>query len=409
MSDTARSAAPKGQHPIRRRHLLALPALAPSCMAMAAQRRPVRVIVQGQSNALLFFDGEAAWRLEAAVRRLTGLGDLFAVTGMRSDFDHDAASLFAGTHTYSFEPARAGWLLPEGSPPGSPASWRDGPPMLSFMRFSSRVARSVPADALVALLRMHDEYDSTFAREDERAVYEAAEREFIARWRSSMGGRPAALLPVFFVPVPFAMGNSAESYRAIRSARERQIADAAHNAHHGVFSTLDAEHRGDGSHWTPEAANRVADRLAVRLARWLHDYGHSPNDLAWLPGQRPAIRSATRVGDGSAVELAIGHDRGTDLVVPDRPNLDDYVVEQDGPIPVRALSRTSATTLRLALARRLAPGRATFDYGLYQGYSGPDSQVTDNWHLSSDARMRVGVPRGVRMILSRASEALAIR
>jgi hypothetical protein len=64
--------------------------------------------------------------------------------------------------------------------------------------------------------------------------------------------------------------------------------------------------------------------------------------------------------------------------------------------------------LRLTLARPLLPESATFDYGLYQGYSGPESQVADNWHRVVKPSTAPGDLSGVRMILARTAAPLAV-
>jgi hypothetical protein len=386
-------------------------------------------MLQGQSNAALFWDGHegggpAAYqtsfgRFWGPLARLTGLPEAQIIFAA-DRFDPAAHSIAGGTATFGLPGGDGAWLNPDapGARRADPASWGDGMHMRALRRYVRARRDDVPADRPWLLIRMHSEYDGTLASAEEQALYGAANREFVARWRAAFG-RPAALLPLFLVPVPYAMRTREGALAAIRASWDAMIRDPAQNAHLALGSTLDAEDRGDGSHWTSAAADRVALRMAIRIARWLWERGYAANDLAWLPGLGPRITAARRVpGRANGLDLLIAHDAGNDLVVPDRPDLGQFVVRSGGhggrQHAVRRITRWSPDTLRLELDAPLPRADddsepVLVDYGLWPSYSGPSAQVTDNWHLLPKPRLarQAGVER-VPMILCRMPRPLAV-
>lgn len=349
----------------------------------------VGIILQGQSNAIFWYDDDGTFATPVMfnniIQALTNLsGDQISVDAARGDFTPASASLFTGSFTYSFG-GSPNWLEPIGHTLNDPTTWANTEYMDAFIDWSINLASFVPAGRPIMLIRMHNEYDSTLTDAGEISIYEAANREFIRRWRVGVG-RTTALLPVFQVPVPYGNAQGAMT-AAMRTAWHNQSQDNTQNFYLGVGSTLDAEDRGDASHWTGEAAKRVARRMAIRMAKWLHVNGYSARALDSLPTFGPAFTSFARVaGAANRLDLKVTHDGGTDLIVPASPELDDFDVRDNNvPIAVTAAIRQDASTVRLTLASNLSPGGPiTVDYGAsLNGYRGPDSQITDNWHTLS--------------------------
>jgi hypothetical protein len=385
-------------------------------------------MLQGQSNAAFFWDGHdgggpAAYessfgRFWGPLVRLTGLPEA-QVTFVADRFDPDAHTIAGGTATFGLPGDDGAWLNPaaKGARRADPASWGDGAHMRALRRYVQARRGDVPVGRPWLLIRMHSEYDGTLATAEEQALYGAANRELVARWRSAFA-RPAALLPLFLVPVPYAMRTREDAVAAIRASWDEMTRDPAQNAYLALGSTLDAEDRGDGSHWTSAAADRVASRMAIRIARWLFERGYAANDLAWLPALGPRIAAARRVaGRADALDLLVGHDGGDDLVVPARPDLGQFVVRSGGDgggrHVVRRVARRSPDTLRLDLdvpLPRAEEGKPVLvDYGLWPSYSGPAAQVTDNWHLLPKPALarEAGVER-IPMILCRMPRPIAV-
>lgn len=372
-------------------------------------------MLQGQSNAVLFWHGSDSGRgsydtafghFHRPLLVLTGLAET-QVNFVADRYGETAHSLAAATSTYQIPGSDDNWLNPDapGARRADPASWGDGTHMRALRRYSQAQQGALPRDRPWLLIRMHSEHDSTLGEAEQSGLYDAANREFVRRWRAALG-RPTPLLPVFFVPVPFAMNTQAGALGAIRAAWNGMAGEPAQNAHLALGSSLDAEDRGDGSHWSSAAADRVALRMAIRIARWLWENGYAANDLDWLPTLGPRIISAHRVaGQANRLDLRIGHDKGNDLVVPPRPDLKAFLVSDNGAArAVVAVQRQAPDRLRLDLDTALGgpAAQVLVDYGLWTSYAGPSTQITDNWHLLPKPALaqQAGVDR-VPMILCR--------
>lgn len=347
----------------------------------------IKVILQGQSNAVFWFDADGTYttsvQFSTMVKQLCGLSDSqFTLEASRSDFTPAAATLFSGTYTYAMTGHPPEWLYPVGGTLADPSTWPNDDAMNSLKQFCTNNQGNLAANRPWILMRMHDEYDSTLSMQLERDTYEAANREFIKRWRSYMGGRPNNLLPVFQVFVPYGMNTRLDTAKAIRKAWRQEAADSAHAFYHGVGAVLDAQHRGDNSHWTQDSATRVARRMAIRIARWLYDNGYSANDLSWLPDFGPRIIQALRVvGDNTKLDLVIAHNKANDIQIKGTGNPAAFiVVDGSTAVVVNSISRVAADKIRLSLASALAPsGVVTVDYGLMPDYAPLENQITDNW------------------------------
>lgn len=373
------------------------------------------VIIQGQSNALFFCDAydapegyQSLWRCMDAIRAMTGLTQAQSKEKYgRSDFG-SPYSLYSGSATYHNDPAGdPKWLEPVGHTLGDPTTWANTDIMTQFLAFCASKQGQIASNRPCILIRMHNEYDSRLSG-TEIAVYEAANKEFIRRYRAVMGARSVALLPVFLCGVAYDSGTNETALRTIRNAWRNTALDAANNVFIGHGSALDASDRGDSSHWDVDAADRVSRRMSLRISRWLYDNGYTANDLSWLPRLGPTITGLARVtGQANKLDFLVTHDAlADDLVAPaGTPNYGDYVVTDNGVgVAVTALARQSATVIRATMAANIsANGTVTLDYGARTPFNGPNSQFSDNWHLKTKPALINAWPdlQNTRMILNR--------
>jgi hypothetical protein len=384
----------------------------------------VMLVLQGQSGANLFWeDGRydtSFGHLWGPMLGLTGLSEeqLFfeATPAQYTENDNPRRhSIASATSTYTVPGSDGQWLNP--SAPGAvlsdPTTWGNGVHGRAIISFLQQKATLIAADRPILLLRMHSEYDSTLSG-SAVAHYPAANREAIRRWRQA-AGRTAALMPVFYVPPPFLMGVQEGSLRTIRTAWAQDTQSTAMNAYWGVGNTSDSYDRNDLSHWTKESADQAALRLAVRLSRWLWEHGYTVNELSWLPTLGPRITEVRRVsGAGNQLDFVVQHDKGTDLIVPASPNLGAYVVMDNGTRRnVTSLVRLNATTLRATLNGNLTGtnSQVSLDYGLWTGFDGMGTHVTDNWHTLPRPAWAANVSHlgEVRMVLQRSEAPLQVR
>ena len=280
----------------------------------------------------------------------------------------------------------------------NPATWTNEQIKSDFLNYAANQAASVPAGRPVALVRMHNEQDSQLGKSEEAAIYEAASREFIKRWRNAIG-RGVSLTPVFIVPVPYGTANLTMA-GVMRDAWKRMCADASLNCYMGTSNTTNVatwQSNGDYSHWDPDGSAWVGRRMAVRIAKWMHANGYSNRDLSTLPTLGPRYASCARVASSSTqVDVKIARDGGTDFTVPGNTPLARFFVMVNGvgQNPTAA-ARLDANTLRLTVGTPLpATGALTVDYGyelgLHDEWSNPGGAIYDNRHCSH--RWKTGSP-----------------
>jgi len=373
----------------------------------------IGVIVQGQSNAIFFVDSYDApggympvYRYMDNMRALLGLTQQQSVDQYaRSDFTSDA-TLYSGSATY--HNATGGdpkWLDPVGHTLSDPTTWANTDIMEGFLNFCRAKQGTIGATRPWMLIRMHNEYDSRLG--SEISVYEAANKEFIRRWRAVMGSRSVALLPVALCGVAYDSGTNGTALRTIRNAWRNLALDNSQNVFIGHGSALDAVDRSDGSHWDVDSAMRVARRMAITSARRWYDNSYTANDLSWLPRLGPTITGMERVaGQTNRLDFIVTHDQGNDLIAPTgTQNFGDYVVTDNGTqVAVTALVRQSANTIRATMASAISTtGTVTLDYGARTPFNGPNSQWSDNWHLIAKPPLAATIAdlNNVRMILNR--------
>lgn len=364
------------------------------------------LIVQGQSNAIFFiYDNnyETANNFNDVMQFLTGYTyDNLKIRSERSDFAADA-SLWSGTPTYNFASGSDGWLDATGKDQSNPSTWVNTEKMNSFLRYSKAMADRFPSRPC-GMIRMHDETDSQYFGNAERTVYQAANREFIKRFRNYIGRTPAQS-PVFQAVVPYGYSQGATAY-AMRDAWQAQSQDATQHFYHAYSNAVDAVDRGDYAHWTIESANRVAIRMGIRLSRWFYENGWTTRDLSWLPTFGPNLVSLVRVsGNTNAIDVNVAHDKGTDLIVPVTVNLSNFAFSRNGTaISVTSVTRQSATRLRLSLGSSLASGGTlALDYGVDLNYNDPSKVISDNWSSITKPvqYQNFALLNGVNMILNK--------
>lgn len=383
----------------------------------------IGIIVQGQSNAYFFCDDyrtnstDAVYLYVDMLAALTGLNDSQIKLRFSQYGTSELRSLNGGTATYSFNlnGFNSGkWLEPVGHTLNDPSTWANTENGSSFYGYVASVKNDIAAGRPWLLNRLHDEDDSKLYDSGEIAVYEPANREFIKRYRDAMSGRATNLLPVFLGPISYASSTRPQMMSAIRDAWHAQSQDATANTYHAYGSTLDAESADGGSHWDWPSARRRGFHMAIRQAKWLWANGYAVNDLAWLPTMGPRIGSFGRVTSATnTLDVTIVHDKGSDIVVPSGANVGDFQVTENGAtVGVLTAARVNGTTLRLTLNRYLSNGSTvTLQYGRDLNFSGPASQITDNWHTSAITKPAAYAGTTnlgeVRMILQRTRGVLA--
>lgn len=374
----------------------------------------IGVIVQGQSEAVWFVDSyDAPDKYMPVYRYMDNLRALLGLTQAqsqehyaRSDYTSDA-TLYSGSATYhNTTGGDPKWLDPVGHTLSDPTTWANTTIMEGFLNFCRAKQGTIGASRPWMLIRMHHEYDSRLSG-SEIAVYEAANKEFIRRWRAVMGSRSVALLPVALCVAGYDSGTNENALRTIRNGWRNLALDNTQNVFIGHGSALDATTRDAGSHWDVDGAMRAARRMALTSARRWYDNGYTANDLSWLPRLGPTITGMARVaGQTNRLDFIVTHDKGTDLIAPTGDqNFGDYAVKDNGAaVAVTALARQSETVIRATMASAIsADGTVTLDYGARTPFNGPNSQWSDNWHLIAKPPLAATIPdlNNVRMILNR--------
>ena len=390
---------------------------------------PIGIIPIGQSNELMYCDhpvkpeGEkaAVYHYFDMLQQLTGIptSDIH-LAFRRSDFaaleGKPGATLYSGTGLYHFDLHGAvgeKWLEPVGHTLNDPSTWANNGEMTGFLAFLDEVQGQIGPDRPWMLDIGWDEYDAKRYDAGEIAVYLAARREFNARARGHMGGRPNSLVPISVSPRAYLSATRPEMMTSIRNAWHSMSQTAADNTIHGMGSALDADSMDGGNHWDWASSVRAARRTAIRHAKFWWANGYVRNDLSWLPTLGPRVGSIARVaGQSDALDLGIIHDKGTDLAMPPSIASEDYYVTSNGDsIAVNTAARNNEATIRLGLAAPLGSNTpVTFQYGRDLNFTGADRQITDNWHTLAKPTLAatVGNLGSVRMILQRSRALLTI-
>lgn len=371
----------------------------------------VSFIVQGQSNSVYFADTftntyKPMWKMFDAFRTYTGLTqpestEHFARSDQAADY-----SMYSGSYTFHFEDLAGSdptWLSAFGHDFNDPSTWANTDIMDAFVRYCTTHKTDVASDRPIGLIRLHSEYDSRHGSQG-AAVYDAATREFFARYRAAIG-RSVALSPIFLIDPAYDSGTNDTTMKVIRDVHRSQALDTSL----GVFiingSQLDAVDRSDASHWDDASAYRVADRAAVALAHWFSDNGYSRNDCSTFPRLGPTVTSIETVsGNTSALDLVFTHGGGADdLTIPSSPDYDQHkVLDSNSRRSVVGMSKVSGTRVRLALGSALTSSNVTYSFGERTPFSGPNSQITDNWHLKTKPSFTAGSTiNDTRMIQNR--------
>ena len=300
-------------------------------------------VLQGQSNAG-FLNNEISGRLggyfsiyQPIVQNLTGVPHV-AVGTLSATDPSGGLSIVAGTATYASDTVNpALWLNPHGA--GSiltaPPTWvagSAGDKLRTYLEYYVNPATVAGAQAPgataampVIFVRAHSESDSQMAP-SESVFYQAANERFVSLARA-WAGKTAAQMPVFYMGWPTTNAAVSSAKDAIRLAWNADARRTGFNAHWGSLATYDVANRvpplpPDGLHTDLAGDHQDACRLAISVARWLHDNGYSANDLSWLPRQGPRIVAIALVaGQADALDVFVQHDGGTDIIVPAAPRL----------------------------------------------------------------------------------------
>jgi hypothetical protein len=273
----------------------------------------LQILVRGQSNAILFAEGDrwaGASRFAAEVQRLLGfdgVSDTVEVLYARGEEQRGTAH--SGTA-----------FLGEWMQRGPDGAWQ--PALLGAGLLSSAGELDDPTAAATAVLWLHSEYDSRSAN---LAVGEwtAAVRQDAALLRSVLGG-DAASIPYHFVSAhPYADGTP-EGHQAIRMGMEALSADPAFHARIAaraldIDASLD-DTDGDGgtieyggAHIAPGDALLIADRAARTIAEDWSAYAR-PGSPVFLAGGDiadvgPRVLAAERIG-WDTLRLTVAQDEG---------------------------------------------------------------------------------------------------
>ena len=368
-------------------------------------------VLQGQSNAgflnteIQNVSGGYFSIYQPIVQSLTGVAHTALGTLLTSD-PSGGLTIVAGTPTYATDTINAAlWLDPHAtcSTLTSPATWVAGAAGAKVQAYleshvtpktvTGAQAPGATAAVPVIFIRAHSESDSQMAP-TESTFYQAANRRFVLLART-WAGKSAVQMPVFYMGWPTTNSAVSGAKDVIRLAWTADARLTRFNAHWGSLATYDVANRvppvpPDGLHTDLTGDHQDACRLAISVSRWMHDNGHSANDLSWLPRQGPRIVAIALVaGEASALDVFVRHDGGTDIIVPAAPRYDAFQI-MDGPSytvrrNVTAITRLTSSSFRLTLDSALVfPGSEVFlDFCQANDFYGLGSLITDNFHTDA--------------------------
>lgn len=271
----------------------------------------LQILVRGQSNAVLFAQGDGwagAGRLTTEVERLLGFdGVNDKVTLIYSNGEGANGTAHSGTA-----------FLGEWTQRGADGAWRPASLQTALLRSAEEL--DDPAAAATSVLWLHSEFDSR--REDlTPGEWTSAVRQDAALLRGVLGG-DAASIPYHFVSAhPYGSG-TAEGHQAIRIGMEQLAADPAFNARIAARA-LDIDASLDdwdgnwqtveygGAHITRTDALLIAERAARTIAEDWSEYAR-PGSPVFLAGGDvadvgPRVVSAERIGPDT-LRLQVAHD-----------------------------------------------------------------------------------------------------
>lgn len=394
-------------------------------LRVVAAKKPtatVHAVLQGQSNAADMFMWSTSWLGETGFRSIFQpmVRDLTGIPNVKLYGDTTTSgqrTMVGGTYTYSSNTSLTTWLAFNAA--SDPSIWTLGPLGTECDSFLRAKIRGKVADDPVAFLRIHSEYDSRHT--GDAVHYAAANRNFVTKMRDA-AGLSARQMPVFYGQVPYSQGVTQTGMNAIRSAWRTDVADPSFNARYAWGSANDtdpmpASQDPSRAHVSVEGCKQAHSRMALAVARWLYDNGYSNTDLSSLPTVGPQIASFRRGPLPNQLDVFIQHESGTDLVIPEVPNLAVFTITDPGAVGgtpvVTGIDRASPTSLRLTLDKNLSASPAiTLDHLRGNGLNGPSSLVTDNYHLlEKPAHVSAAITAyypGLRMPLARRHAPLTI-
>lgn len=273
----------------------------------------LQILVRGQSNAVLFAEGDhyaAMGRLVTNVQTLLGfdgVNDTVKTIYKQAD---DQSGTARGATAFLGD-----WMQAGADGIYHPAALENG-----VVRAAAELHD--PAAVSTAVLWLHSEYDSTHA-DLSPGTWMAAVRQDAALVRSALGG-DAASVPYEFVSAhPYGSGTG-EGHQAIRLGMEALANDPGFHARIAaraldIDASLDNQD-GDwttteygGGHIVPSDATLIADRAARTIAEDWAAYAKPGSPVALAGGDiadaGPRVVSADAIGPAT-LRLEVAQDQG---------------------------------------------------------------------------------------------------
>lgn len=351
----------------------------------------VLILWKGQSNInYIYFDDNrytGAINVNALAAFCAGLEfDQVDCQAGRSDFDPNSASIFSGSYEYAFD-ADDGPRWQTATRGVHPSQWPNDYPMDAFINFVSEKQATLGLDRPVILLHGHNEYMSRLDG-DEIDYYEDWEIDFNARFRAACGGRSVALTPIFRWPLAYDSNTKTAMMKKQRETWTKLAADPANNYYFATGTCLDEGSFDGGSHLDNESRDRLSKRAGMRIGNWLLENGYgllSKSLLTQLPTNGTFFYAVERIPGNNSKFAALAYpDSCTDIIMPTgEHDFGNYeVIDSDGSVKeIVGATKVGTARVEYDLATPLnGTGVFSFDYGIRTPFSGPESQITDNWH-----------------------------
>ena len=381
----------------------------------------LEILVRGQSNAVLFAEGEryaALGRLKSEVERLLGFDGVADTVRVLYARGEDArGTAHAGTA-----------FLGDWMERGADGAWSPLPKGLGLLRSAAEMRD--PAASATAVLWLHSEFDS-FRADLDVGEWTSAVRQDAALLRGALGG-DAASVPYHFVSAhPFGAGTP-QGHQAIRAGMEALSADPAFHARIAAraldtdssLDDLDGDWRTTdygGPHLTQADSMLIADRAARTIAEDWSAYSR-PGSPVWLAGgdiadTGPRVAAAERTGPDT-LRLTVAQDAagGFAPLDADAARGFGWAVSGAGTAPVAARSAAvlGPDTIDLAFVGPLPEAGGVLHYGWgYGRLADPNGPGRGN-AIYDDTGLPIwtpvgGVPIGVPAALAASDDALWLR